>query len=80
MKETLYHVFVGNDAHPLVVAGARALVGAVIIGAISFFGVWQATDDVKALITAGRVPALTYLAQRFGLEGYLDTMKRRNSD
>lgn len=79
MANWLYHALVGNDRHPVVVAGTRAVLGSVIIGAISFFGVWQATDDPKALITAGCLPALTYIAQRLGVEGYLDMLKYRRN-
>ena len=75
MTNWLYHVLVGNDTHPLFVAAARALLGASLVGGISFLGVWQSTDEMKVLITAGVLPALTYLAARLGLEGSLDTWK-----
>jgi len=71
-----FHVIVGNDTHPLLVAAARALLGASLVGGISFLGVWQSTDEMKVLITSGVLPALTYLAARLGIEGSLDTWKQ----
>lgn len=75
MKDWIYHVLVGNDTHPLLVAAARSLLGASLLGASSFLGVWQSTDEVKVLITAGLVPFIGYLMARLGIEGTLDTWK-----
>ncbi len=75
MTDWIYHVLVGNDTHPMFVAAARSLLGASIVGGISFFGVWQSTDEAKVLITSGVLPFLTYLAARLGIEGTLDTWK-----
>ena len=67
------HAIVGNDTSPWIVAGARALIGATIVGATGFLAVWQGTDDVKLLVSAGLGPFLSYLAVRLGIEGYIDT-------
>ena len=67
------HAIVGNDTSPWVVAGTRALIGATITGALSFFTVWQGTDDVRVLVSAGVVPFLSYLGVRLGIEGVIDT-------
>lgn len=72
----LWHVYVGNDRAPWIVALARAIVGAVIIGGLGFLGMWTQTDDVKLLIISGLTPALTHLALRFGIEGVIDTGKK----
>ena len=76
LMDNMRHLYVGNDRPPWAVALTRAIVGAVIIGGLGFLAVWQATDDVKVLITAGVTPALTHLALRFGLEGFVDSGKR----
>lgn len=75
MLDWLYHKFVGNDEHPLIVAACRALAGAMIVGGTGFLGVWQSTDDVKILISAGVGPFLSYLGVRLGVEGALDSWK-----
>ena len=67
------HAIVGNDTSPWIVAGARALIGATIVGAVGVLGAWQYTDDVKPLVTAAAGPFLSYLAFRLGIEGYIDT-------
>lgn len=77
VMDNLYHLYVGNDRPPWAVALTRAFVGAAIIGGLGFLAVWQATDDVKVLVTAGVTPALTHLALRFGLEGIVDTGKSK---
>jgi hypothetical protein len=78
IRDLLYHALVGNDTHPVLVATARALVGAALTGAISFFGIWQTTDEVKVLVTAGVLPFLTYIAARIGVEVPIDIWKARN--
>ena len=70
-----YHALMGNDAHPAAVAFARGLLTAVIAGAVSFFGVWQTTDELKVLVTSGVVPFLTVFAARVLGEGYIDVRK-----
>ncbi len=75
LQSLAYHSIVGNDTHPVIVAATRAIIGGVITGAISFFGIWQATDETKVLITAGVLPFLTYIGARFGLEGPIDNWK-----
>ena len=75
VQDLAYHALVGNDTHPMIVATCRALIGGVLTGAISFFGVWQSTDEVKVLITSGVLPFLTYIAARIGLEGPVDAWK-----
>lgn len=70
-----YHALIGNDTHPIIVAGTRALLAAALTGAISFLGVWQSTDDVKVLITSGVLPFLMVLATRLGIEGAVDNWK-----
>lgn len=74
----IWHAYVGNDTAPWIVALMRAVVGAVITGGLGFLAVWQSTDEVKVLVTAGVTPALTYLSLRFGLEGVIDTGKKNN--
>lgn len=76
VRGTPYHWYVGNATHPAVVAMTRAIVGAVISGALGFFVVWQVTNEPKLLIIAGVQPALTYIAVRFGIEGIVDTAKK----
>ncbi len=71
------HAWYGNDAPPWVVAGVRALVGALITGGLSFFTIWTQTDEVRVLITAFMVPFLTVLGGRFGVEGAVDAHKKR---
>ena len=73
----VHHAWYGNDAPPWVVAGVRALVGALITGLLSFFTIWTQTDDVRVLITAFMVPFLTVLGGRFGVEGAVDARKER---
>jgi len=76
LMSAIWHFYVGNDTAPWIVALSRAVVGAMIVGGLGFLAVWQATDDVKVLVTAGVTPALTHLALRFGLEGVIDTGKK----
>ena len=66
------HAIVGNDTSPWVVAAARALFGATIVGMTGFLAVWQGSDDPKVLVSASLGPFLSYLAVRFGIEGYID--------
>lgn len=53
-------------------AAIRAVIGAVIVGSLGFLSIWSQTDDTKVLISAGLTPALSYLAVRLGIEGYID--------
>lgn len=76
MKDWVYHSFVGNDAHPILVAATRAVVGAFIAGALGFLGAWMNTDEVKALVSAGLIPFFTFLGWRLGVEGLIDVRKR----
>ncbi len=77
MISAMYHVLYGNDAPAWATAAARALIGALITGALSFFTVWSQTDDVKLMVTSFMVPFLTYLGTRFGIEGSMDAHKER---
>lgn len=56
-------------------ATLRAIASAVIVGALGFLSVWASTDDIKTLVTAGLVPALTVLGTRLGIEGLIDARK-----
>lgn len=56
-----------------IVAGVRALLTAAVVGGLGFLAVWTQTDDVKTLVAAGLTPALTVLATRLGIEGYVDS-------
>lgn len=75
MIEKTYHIFYGNDVPPWVVAIARGAAGAVVLGALGFLGMWQVTDEPKALIIAALQPAFSYAAIRIGLEGFIDNRK-----
>ena len=77
MRDAMYHILIGNDAPAWATAAARALVGALITGLLSFFTIWTQTDDVKLLVSAFMVPTLTYLGTRFGIEGAVDARKER---
>jgi hypothetical protein len=72
----IWHAYVGNETSPWVVALARALVGAALLGASGFLTTWSQTDEVKLLAIAGLTPAIGYLILRAGLEGVIDTGKR----
>ena len=65
------------NGEPWQVAAARALLSASIVGGLGFLGVWTQTDDVKTLVAAGAIPALTTLATRLGLEGSIDSKGER---
>jgi hypothetical protein len=78
MKDALYHALVGNDAHPALVAFARGMLEAVIVGALAFLAMWSETNDAKILAIAGLTPFLLVLLARFVSEGALDTWKARN--
>jgi len=71
----MLHSIIGNDTHPAVVAAVRAFLGAFITGGLGFLAVWQSTEEVKVLVTAGVTPFLSYLAIRLGLEGIVDVRK-----
>lgn len=75
MNWFIQHCIIGNDMPPWVVALCRGFLAAFITGALGFLAVWQNTDDVRVLVTAGAVPFLTTLALRFGLEGAIDQRK-----
>ena len=77
MRNAAYHILIGNDAPAWATAAARALVGALITGGLSFFAMWSQTDELKQLVIAFATPALGYLGVRFGIEGAVDTRKER---
>ena len=64
------------NGEPWQIAAARAVLSACIVGGLGFLGVWTQTDDVKTLVAAGAIPALTTLATRMGLEGTIDTRRK----
>jgi len=70
-----YHVWVGNDAPPALTALVRAFTGAILSGVLGFLTAWQATDEIKVLVSAGLTPFFSYLGIRFGIEGLVDTAK-----
>ncbi len=80
MVYLIRHAWYGNDAPPWVVAGVRALVGALITGALSCLGIWSQTNDPKALIIAFLVPFLVTIGGRFGVEGAVDAHKKRRGE
>ena len=69
------HALIGNDTKPWIVALARSFVSASLVGALSFFAIWQGTDDIKLLVSAFWVPFITTLGTRFVAEGLIDTFK-----
>ncbi len=73
----IWHAYVGNDTAPWIVALARALLSGIVVGVLAFLAVWPETDDVRVLVSAGLTPGLTVFAIRFGLEGVIDTGKRK---
>ena len=76
IRETkIAHALLGNDTAPWIVAFARGLLGALLTGGISFFGIWSQTDDIRLLVTSFMVPFMSYLSLRFGLEGAVDRNK-----
>ncbi len=75
MSWFIKHCIVGNDMPPWVVALCRGFTAALIAGALGFLAMWQQTDEVKLLITAGLTPFLFTLSWRFGLEGAIDQRK-----
>ena len=75
LKELAYHALIGNDTAPWIVAGARGLLSALILGGISFFSIWSQTDDVKLLISTPGTVFLSTLIIRWGLEGTIDARK-----
>ena len=59
----------------IVTAAFRAGLSAVIVGGLGFLAMWSQTDELKQLLIAGLVPALTTLGLRLGVEGTIDTRK-----
>ena len=76
MMNELWHLYIGNDRPPWMVALTRAIVGASLLGASAFLAMWSQTDDVKVLLIAGLTPFIGHLLIRFGIEGVIDTGKR----
>lgn len=56
-------------------AALRGLVLGALVGAAGFFAAWAQSDDVKQLVSAGAVPAITTW---LGLLGYGVKDARRN--
>ena len=46
-----------NQAY--IVAATRGLIIGVLVGASAFFATWSQTDEVKVLVSAAAVPAIT---------------------
>lgn len=61
---------------PIYVAIIRAVVGGIVLGAGTFFGIWATTDDVKTLLIAFNGPFWGTIATRGAAEGWWDTTKR----
>ena len=57
------------------VAAARAVVTAVIVGALGALAMWAVSDSIKEVAIAGLTPMFTVLAIRLGAEGYVDRPK-----
>lgn len=55
------------------VALIRAVITAIVIGAMAFMATWSQTDDVKTIVIATLTPMVGVLAARFGVEGLIDT-------
>lgn len=57
------------------IAAVRAMLSALVVGAMSAVTVWATTDDPKAVAVAGLTAGLGILAARLGVEGYIDRPK-----
>jgi hypothetical protein len=59
------------------IAALRAAGTSFIIAGLSALGLWSQTNDIKTIIIGTATPVLVSLAARFGVEGYVDTVKAR---
>ena len=75
LKDLAYHWIVGNDTPPWIVAGARGLLQAFLLAALSFFSIWAQVDDVKLLISTPAEVFFGVLLFRWIGEGALDSWK-----
>jgi hypothetical protein len=65
---------------PWKVAAARAVVGGLVLGAVTFFAIWPTTDDTKTLLIAFFAPFFGVIGQRGVAEGWWDTLKGNGSN
>ncbi|MEM3169950.1 MAG: hypothetical protein QW838_04180 [Candidatus Nitrosotenuis sp.] len=67
-------------AHPpLVVAVARALVGAFLVGAAAAVSSWQAGGSGELIAQSSLSASIGYLSMRAGVEGLIDARRDRRS-
>ena len=59
-------------------ATKRAIVGAIIVGLLTFFAVLVQTDDWKMIVSIVGTATLTNFAVRAGIEGYVDSQRAIN--
>ena len=61
-------------------ATKRALMGAIILGLLTFFAIMVQTDDWKMIVSVVGTATLTNFAVRAGIEGIYDTQRAINGD
>ena len=54
------------------IAATRAVLTALVVGALGALAMWSQTESLKQVAIAGLTPALTVLALRLGAEGIYD--------
>ncbi len=75
MITAVWHLVLGNDTPPQLVALARSIMGGLALGILGFLAMWSQTDEVKLLIIAGGQPFVTFILWRLGFEGIIDVRK-----
>jgi len=82
MASFLYHVLVGNDAHPAMVAAGRGFLAACIAGGLVALSTWSVTEVPKEIIIPSLTAFLTTFAVRVLGEGVVDSWKagRKNGE
>jgi hypothetical protein len=61
-------------------ATKRAIMGAIIVGLLTFFAILVQTDDWKVIVSVVGTAALTNFAVRAGIEGVYDSQRAINGD
>jgi hypothetical protein len=61
-------------------ATRRAIMGALIVGLLTFFSILIQTDDWKMIVSIVGTAALTNFAVRAGIEGVYDTHRAIDGD
>src|SRR3989304_6188790 len=82
MASFLYHVLVGNDAHPAMVAAGRGFLAPRITGGLVALSTWSVTEVPKEIIIPSLTAFLTTFAVRVLGEGVVDSWKagRKNGE